>query len=45
MKIEKLTREAFAAFGEVIEAQGAKRYTINQGFAERFDDPGKDRRD
>ena len=35
---EPLTREAFAPFGEVIEAEGRERVTINQGFAERFDD-------
>ncbi|MBG1233077.1 ureidoglycolate lyase [Aestuariivirga litoralis] len=38
MKIEKLTRKGFAAFGDVIELAGAKHYGINQGFAERYDD-------
>ncbi len=38
MKIEKLTRAAFAPFGDVIETSGATRFTINQGFATRFDD-------
>jgi len=38
MKIEPLTREGFAAFGEVIELEGARHYGINQGFAERYDD-------
>jgi ureidoglycolate lyase len=33
-----LTREAFAAFGDVIEMEGAAHFTINQGFAERFND-------
>jgi ureidoglycolate lyase len=35
---EPLTREAFAAFGDVIEMEGAAHYPINQGFAERFND-------
>ena len=36
---EPLTREAFQPFGEVIEMAGAAHYfTINQGFAERFND-------
>lgn len=33
-----LTKTAFAPFGEVIEMEGNKHFTINQGFAERFDD-------
>ena len=37
MKIAKLTREAFAPFGDVIET-GGKPLSINQGFADRFDD-------
>ena len=37
MKIEKLTLESFAPFGEVIEMSGAP-LSINQGFADRFDD-------
>ena len=37
MKIEKLTREDFAPFGDVIEPTGSP-LTINQGFADRFDD-------
>ncbi len=36
MKIEILTKEAFAPFGDVVEIEGAQHYTINQGFAERF---------
>ena len=36
--IEPLTRAAFAAYGEVIESEGAAHFTINQGFAERFND-------
>lgn len=35
---EPLTREAFQPFGEVIEMEGSAHITINQGFAERFND-------
>lgn len=35
---ERLTREAFGPFGDVIEMEGADHFTINQGFAERFND-------
>lgn len=36
---ESLTVEAFAPFGQVIApAQAARHFTINQGYAERFDD-------
>jgi ureidoglycolate lyase len=38
MKIEKLTKRAFAPFGDVVELEGAHHYSINQGFAERFND-------
>ena len=38
MKIEKLTREGFAPFGEVLEMDGAERIDINQNFAQRFND-------
>ena len=38
MKIEALTKAGFAPFGDVIEAEGAQHYPINQGFAERFND-------
>lgn len=38
MKIEALTKAGFAPYGEVIEAEGAQHYPINQGFAERFND-------
>jgi ureidoglycolate lyase len=38
MKIEKLTREAFAPFGEVITVAGAQHYPINDGTTERFHD-------
>ncbi|MFO1114502.1 MAG: ureidoglycolate lyase [Beijerinckiaceae bacterium] len=37
IQIEKLTREAFAPFGDVIDAAGVKAITINQGFAQRCD--------
>jgi ureidoglycolate lyase len=33
---EPLSKAAFASFGDVIEAEGAERFGINQGFAERF---------
>ena len=33
-----LTREAFAPFGDVIEMEGSASITINQGFAQRFND-------
>jgi len=35
---EPLTRESFRVFGDVIEMEGAAHFTINQGFAERFND-------
>jgi ureidoglycolate lyase len=38
LKIETLTRQAFAAFGDVIEMMGAEHFPINQGYAERFND-------
>jgi ureidoglycolate lyase len=33
-----LTKQGFAPFGDVVEADGARHFPINQGFAERFDD-------
>jgi ureidoglycolate lyase len=33
-----LTRGLFAPFGEVIESAGNPRYTINDGYAERYSD-------
>ena len=33
--IEPLTKAAFAAFGEVVEMEGANAFSINEGFAER----------
>jgi len=38
LRAEPLTRDAFAPFGDVIEASGSDRFTINQGLAERFND-------
>lgn len=38
LKSTPLTREAFAPFGDVIEMEGSAHITINQGFAERFND-------
>jgi ureidoglycolate lyase len=38
MKIQKLTRDAFAAFGDVITKEGAHHYPINHGATERFHD-------
>ena len=35
LKVEQLTKEAFAPFGEVVEAEGAREIPINQGFAVR----------
>lgn len=36
LDIEPLTREAFAAYGDVIEFEGSKSYPINKGMAERY---------
>ena len=38
MKIDKLTREAFAEFGDVISLEGARHYSINDGTTERYHD-------
>jgi ureidoglycolate lyase len=38
LKVEPLTREAFAAFGDVIELDGARHYPINLGTTERYHD-------
>ncbi len=38
IKIEPLTQEAFAPFGQVIEAAGAHHYPINNGMTERYHD-------
>jgi ureidoglycolate lyase len=36
--IERLTRDAFAPFGQVIDIEGAEHYPINGGMTERFHD-------
>ena len=38
LKPKALTRASFAAYGEVVELDGANHFTINQGFATRFHD-------
>lgn len=38
LKAVPLTREAFAPFGDVIEMDGAKHFSINAGAIERFHD-------
>ena len=38
MKIEKLTRDKFAPFGDLITLTGAQHYPINGGTTERFHD-------
>jgi ureidoglycolate lyase len=37
LSIEPLTKQAFAPFGDVVEAEGKTPLSINQGFAQRFD--------
>jgi ureidoglycolate lyase len=39
--VERLTRESFADFGDVIATGGAAHFTINDGTAERYDDLAK----
>jgi ureidoglycolate lyase len=41
MKIEPLSKEAFAPFGDVVELENAEQRPINQGFATRFHDLAK----
>lgn len=36
LKVEPLTTEAFAAFGDVIETAGNKAFEINYGMADRY---------
>lgn len=36
--IRPLSREAFAAYGDVIQVAESRHYTINQGWAERYAD-------
>ncbi|MDH3375402.1 MAG: ureidoglycolate lyase [Gammaproteobacteria bacterium] len=38
VKLEPLTQEAFAPFGDVIEIEGAKHFPINCGTIERYHD-------
>ena len=38
LPIAPLTRDAFTPFGDVIEMEGSTHFTINQGYAERFND-------
>ena len=38
LRLEPLTREAFAPFGDVIELEGARHFPINAGTTERFHD-------
>ncbi len=38
LKPKPLTRAGFAAYGDVVEMDGANHFTINQGCAERFHD-------
>jgi len=38
LRPEPLSKAAFRPFGDVVEADGAAHFTINQGFAERFND-------
>jgi ureidoglycolate lyase len=38
MKIDKLTRESFAEFGDVISMEGAHHFPINNGTTERYHD-------
>ncbi len=41
LKPQKLSRETFSAFGDVIETDGAERIMINEGTTERFHDLAK----
>ena len=41
LQMERLTRDAFAPFGEVIEVDGARHFPINGGTTERFHDLAK----
>ena len=38
MRVQKLTQEAFAEFGNVITTEGAHSFPINDGTTERFHD-------
>ena len=41
LRVEPLTREAFAPFGDVIATAGAQHFPINNGTTERFHDLAK----
>ncbi|MEZ4632499.1 MAG: ureidoglycolate lyase [Deinococcales bacterium] len=41
LRPEKLTREAFAPFGDVISIEGVKPLVINEGYTERYHDLGR----
>lgn len=41
IKLQKLTRVAFAEFGDVVESSGAEHFAINNGTTERFHDLAK----
>jgi ureidoglycolate lyase len=41
LKVRPLTREAFAPFGDVLEASGAHHYPINNGTTMRYHDLAK----
>lgn len=38
IKLEPLTSEAFAPYGDVVEIDGAKHFSINLGTVERYHD-------
>ena len=38
LPVRPLTRAAFAPFGDVIETEGARHFSINEGTTERYDD-------
>ena len=38
LQVQRLTREAFAPFGDVIELEGARHFPINGGTTERYHD-------
>lgn len=38
LPVRPLTREAFGPFGDVIETEGARHFSINGGTTERYDD-------
>lgn len=41
LKVENLTRENFAPFGDVVDVEGMRAVAINQGFARRYDGQAK----